>query len=439
MTEQLDTQGEAREALSSMVTDYSRRVLSDPRMLRSLVTDLLPDLPRERNLLVTAAESDVAGELTRHVEEHHLDPDTAVQLVSRSLTEHTALDPAASTWVTTEYAQALGYRVRSNAPPPTPPPTPPMADPTITARAQYGPSQPPTVPQPDPGAGPTSGYPPYSQPQAPAGNGGHAPPQWPSGQGPAGVPAPGQPPWVSPAPPPKKKRNLGPILAAGGAALVAVIFFAVAAVAKIPPFSSSKPTPTPTPTISHHHPTPHPTPHPTGPTLTAGVAPLMQLLPSDVNPATCSALKNPGWANPGLVTALQCYDSGLSNNGDSIWALQMNSSANYQASLANFNTNFGFNPPSGSSCPPSGSSSQGSVPWNDSASKGYFPTAAGQIIECMITDDSKNRPEPTYVWTFPSEDAYIIAFGDPNTTFSALDNWWTNNTEPGASPKPASS
>ncbi len=124
MTEQLDTQGEAREALSSMVTDYSKRVLSDPRMLSNLVTDLLPDLPRERSLLVTAAESDIAGDLTRHVEEHHLDPDTAVQLVARSLTDRRALDPAASTWVTTEYAQALGYHPRSGgaAPPPQPPP-----------------------------------------------------------------------------------------------------------------------------------------------------------------------------------------------------------------------------------------------------------------------------------------------------------------------------
>jgi hypothetical protein len=389
-------------------------------------------------MLVTAAEVDVAGDLTRHVEENHLDPDTAVSLVARSLSDRRAIDLAASTWVTGEYAQALGYHIRSDVPHPTPPPTSPPADPTVTAYAPYGSSGPQTAPQPDPGAGPTAGYPAYSQPHAPAGNGGHAPPQWPSGQGPAGVPPQEQPPWVSPAPPPKKKRNLGPILAASGTALVVVLYFAIAAVAKIPPFSQSKATPSPTPTISHHS-TPKPSPHPTGPTLAAGVAPLVQLLPSDVNPATCSALKNPGWANPGLVTALQCYDSGLSNNGDSIWALQVNSSANYQASLANLNTQFGFNPPSGSSCPPSGSSSQGSVPWNDSTSKGYFPTAAGQIIECGITSNSKNQPEPTYVWTFPSEDAYIIAFGDPNTTFSALDHWWTNNTEPGASPKPASS
>ena len=58
MTEQLDTQGEAREALSSMVNDYSKRILTDPRMLGNVVTDLLPDLPRERRLLVTVG---VAG------------------------------------------------------------------------------------------------------------------------------------------------------------------------------------------------------------------------------------------------------------------------------------------------------------------------------------------------------------------------------------------
>src|SRR5580704_16773314 len=155
MTEQLDAQGEAREALSTMVTDYSKRILSDPRMLGNVVTDLLPDLPRERRLLVTAAESDVAGELTRHVEEHRLDPDTSVQLVARSLTDRTALDPAASMWVTIEYAQALGYRVRSDASPPPPPPLPflaaPEAEHTVTSYNPYAGQQntaPPQAPPP---------------------------------------------------------------------------------------------------------------------------------------------------------------------------------------------------------------------------------------------------------------------------------------------------
>ena len=47
MTEpQLDARGEAHQALSSVVAAYGPPVLSNPRMLGSLVTDLLPDLPR---------------------------------------------------------------------------------------------------------------------------------------------------------------------------------------------------------------------------------------------------------------------------------------------------------------------------------------------------------------------------------------------------------
>jgi hypothetical protein len=113
--QQLDAQGEAHQALSTVVTDYGQRVLSDPRMIGNIVTDLLPDLPRERGLLVTAAEADVAGELTQRVQHQHLDPDTAVQMVARSLIERKSIDPAASMWVTTEYAQALGYPVRPAA------------------------------------------------------------------------------------------------------------------------------------------------------------------------------------------------------------------------------------------------------------------------------------------------------------------------------------
>src|ERR1700733_8876401 len=111
-----DVQGEVRDALNTAVEGYGKRVLDDPRVLGNLVTDLLPDLPRERSLLVTAAEAGVAGELTQHVEGQHLDADTAVALVARSLTETRSLDPAASLWVSTEYAQALGYQVRSQVP-----------------------------------------------------------------------------------------------------------------------------------------------------------------------------------------------------------------------------------------------------------------------------------------------------------------------------------
>ena len=113
MSQQLDAQGEAREALGTAVTSYGQRVLSDPHTLGNLVADLLPDLPRERSLLVTAAEAGIAAEMRQHVEGQHIDPDTAVQLVASALSDRRALDPAAGLWVASEYAQALGYQVRA--------------------------------------------------------------------------------------------------------------------------------------------------------------------------------------------------------------------------------------------------------------------------------------------------------------------------------------
>ena len=244
MTEQLDAQGEAREALSTMVTDYSKRILSDPRMLGNVVTDLLPDLPRERRLLVTAAESDVAGELTRHVEEHHLDPDTAVQLVARSLTDRTALDPAASMWVTNQYAQALGYHVRSDASPPPPPPPPfpsaPEAEHTVTSYNPYAGQQntaPPQAPPPGYPGGYPGGYSGQSQPSPSGGGyvpppgGGYVPPPSPGGgYVPAAIRCPGR--QSTPAGPDamgtdssaQEEAELAPIFDGRGLALVVVIY-----------------------------------------------------------------------------------------------------------------------------------------------------------------------------------------------------------------------
>ena len=250
---------------------------------------------------------------------------------------------------------------------------------------------------------------------------------------PPAQPPPGRPPSSGSG----RKRGL---IAAGTAAGLVVIFLIVAAVAGIAPFSKSKtpvavPTHTPTPV----KPTPTPRPKPTGPTLAACVAPLIQLLPSDVNPANCKAARKPGWATPGLVKSLECYDSGV-GSGDSIYAYQMNSSANYQASWANFNTWAAVSASSASNCPPSGSSTQGSGPWDDSGSggSGFYPTAAGQTLECgFFFSNTKNQNEPTYAWSFPSEDAYVIAIADANSTFAHLQSWWVNNSDPNASPSPS--
>ena len=199
MSQQLDTQGEAHEALGTAVASYGQRVLSDPHTLGNLVADLLPDLPRERSLLVTAAEAGVAAEMRQHVEGQHIDPDTAAQLVARSLSERRAIDPAASMWVASEYARALGYQVRpyTSAVSPRQPQQLDLAAPTTTAlppaagaAATVPPSAgapatvPPAVgaaaiqapsPQSWPPAGPTPQRPPGQFWQPPI------PPVWPGG------------------------------------------------------------------------------------------------------------------------------------------------------------------------------------------------------------------------------------------------------------------
>src|SRR5215813_12067668 len=118
----LDEQGEAREALNSAVTNYGPRILQNPQILGNVVTDLLPDLPREQNLLIAAAEADVATDLSQHIRSQNLEPGTAVQLAAHALAGKKSIDPAASVWVTTEYAKALGYDVPAYVPPPTPSP-----------------------------------------------------------------------------------------------------------------------------------------------------------------------------------------------------------------------------------------------------------------------------------------------------------------------------
>jgi serine/threonine protein kinase len=298
-----------------------------------------------------------------------------------------SIDPAAGMWVP-EDAPASGYPVRSyNQTPATPVGTVP---PVVASEA------PPTV------------TPPLVQ-------GVPSPPQ-----GSSGVPADGYSGSSGPG-----QRNRGRVIAAIAVAAVVVLYFAIAAVAHTPPFTKSVP-PRAGPTQSPTHP-------PTGtpsPSLPPGVAPLTQLLPSDIDdPAAQCQPHTPQFRVPGLIQALACIDPGLP--GGNVYAYQANGPANYQTALLNFNTYYSFYvSTAGSSCPPAGSSQQaeGTTPWSDS----YFPSRTGQVLECAL-----DNSQPTYIWTLPTEDAIIVAIGA--TTFSALNSWWTKNQEPLNSPSPSAS
>ena len=406
MSQQLDTQGEAHEALGTAVASYGQRVLSDPHTLGNLVADLLPDLPRERSLLVTGAEAGIAGAMRQHVEEQHIDPDTAVQLVATALSERRAIDPAAGLWVATEYARALGYQVRPS-----------------TAAAPPGPA-----PQRPPGqfwppALPPQSWPPAGQPPGPS---------WPQPQ-PQPQPSSGGPgnSWSG------RKRGL--IAAVSAVALLGGYLIA-AMVAHTFPFTTSRPVAASSPAHPAQpapKPTQRATPTPTGRTLAAGVAPLIQLLPGDIDdPATqCQPDPPPyGFDMPGRVEALVCTDPGLPK-GTQVYAYQLDNHADYEATWRSFNKVIGFSgTDAGPNCPPA-KGGQGTAPMHAK----WFPPRPGQLLECATVRDNNGPPQPVYTWTLPTEDAFLAAVGPPNSSFAALDTWFASASMPLASPTPAAS
>ena len=100
---------EARAALNAIVTDPEHGVdaLSSPRTMSNLLKDLLPDAPREKSLLIAAAEAGLAGTLREHVSQG-MDTNTAIRLTASSFSASTPLSPDACNWVTSEIAVALG-------------------------------------------------------------------------------------------------------------------------------------------------------------------------------------------------------------------------------------------------------------------------------------------------------------------------------------------
>jgi len=129
---------EARAALNAIVTDPEHGVdaLASPRTMSNLLNDLLPDAPREKNLLLAAAEAGLADSLREHVAQG-MDSSTAIRLTASSFAARSPLTPDACRWVTGEIAVALGISQTNDAgylPGPTVPPSP-----TVTAPGQGGP------------------------------------------------------------------------------------------------------------------------------------------------------------------------------------------------------------------------------------------------------------------------------------------------------------
>ena len=143
---------------------------------------------------------------------------------------------------------------------------------------------------------------------------------------------------------PRRRAKRGLVGAAGAAAAGLI---AAAVVLSSPQSHPGTAAPT-------HAATTTPTPQGSSPTLPARVAPLTQLLPSEIDdPATqCADMSPPfPWETPGLVQALSCTDPGLP--GGQVYAFQVNSHPNFETTWQNYTTWRGIGRLSpGSNCPP---------------------------------------------------------------------------------------
>ena len=103
-----DPRGEALNALRTIAADpqYGAEALASAQMMTNLLKDMLPDAPREANVLITAAGAGVPTALQGYLAQG-MDAGTATQLAAGTLAERTALTADACAWATSSLATAL--------------------------------------------------------------------------------------------------------------------------------------------------------------------------------------------------------------------------------------------------------------------------------------------------------------------------------------------
>jgi len=103
-----DPHGEALSALRAIVADpqYGAEALSNAPMMTNLLKDLLPDAPREANVLITAAGAGVPAALQGYMAQG-MDLGTASRLAAADLAERTALTADACARATGALAAVL--------------------------------------------------------------------------------------------------------------------------------------------------------------------------------------------------------------------------------------------------------------------------------------------------------------------------------------------
>src|SRR6266568_4136080 len=429
---------EARAALNAIVTDPQHGVgaLSSAQTMSNLLKDLLPDAPREKSILVAAAEAGLAGTLRQHVDQG-MDPDTAIRLTASSFSSTTPFTPEACNWVTGEIATALGMS---------------HSDPDGGAGGGFGATPAgfdpigqqgmPTRPAPIPGVRYTPAQQPapgFGQPPAqggfgiggqPAAQGPCQPgvPGWQpgGGYGPAGQAAPMGP--IFPGGPggPVKSGGRGRAMAIAGG-IIGVLVVVLIIVASLSgggkPHDTAGSTPPP-PTSAPARSTPATSPAPLHPPGTDALVTIMNPTAAGEKPVgtDCGAAKLYGLKASTLDASTFC--SKTTRAHIVVWGYQFDSASDYQAGLAHINHFVGFDKVTpGTTCPPPSGSTEGKVGWHAKHNPKYF-SRSGQDIECLV-----DAHEPVLIWTMPTQDVFFVGEDQAKSTpIKTIISWWETLT-----------
>jgi hypothetical protein len=223
--------------------------------------------------------------------------------------------------------------------------------------------------------------------------------------------------------------------------VIIVLYLIVAVVAHAFPFSKTSAKTTSTPPVHTASPTAHPrtsSPPSLTPTATAtatgtptaaptqtgilapGVMALKVLLPLDIQDASTECYNQTGipWKMPGLVKGLECNAPDMANG--QIFGYQLDNVTDYNTAWHNYNTWATFGVSKSLDCPPpSGDQQGGPGEWSNND----FPQRAGQVLECFTSSTGA----PVFIWTYPTEDTFIVAQPPKTWSYSQLNTWWENN------------
>jgi hypothetical protein len=160
------------------------------------------------------------------------------------------------------------------------------------------------------------------------------------------------------------------------------------------------------------------TPGGTVPTANGNTS-LANVMPDHADVSRCKTVTGYPTGLSGVTGALACT-SIPGYTGWDLFGYQFDNSSDYLDSFQQYNGDKNYS--SGfaiGGCPPQGQG-QGYTTWQSST----YPGRSGQVLECLYVTGSSGTPQPDYIWSLPSKNAFFEMVGAPGATGAQVAAWW---------------